>query len=172
MLSKMNKILFKLATLPKPTVAFINGTAIGGGCEIAIACDFRFAVPDASLGFIQGSLAITTGWGGGTLLLERVPLPIGLSILSSGRISKTVEWEKMGLIDYIGDYEEFLNVPLIKEMTNKEGSVLSAYKTLAVNRLKLMNIQDRMELETKECARLWGKPAHHQAVARFMNKKI
>jgi enoyl-CoA hydratase len=171
MLSKMKNILYKLATLPKPTFAFINGTAIGGGCEIAMACDFRLAVPEAKLGFVQANLAITTGWGGGTLLLERIPLSKASSILTSAQIAKAEEWEKFGLIDYVGDYESFLDIPLMKEKISKEVGVLSAYKKMVVNRLNLMNIQERMELETKECAKLWGAPAHHLAVARFMNKK-
>jgi len=71
MLSKMGKILYDLATLPVPTIALINGTAVGGGCEIATACDFRLVASHAKCGFIQGTLAITSGWGGGTYLFER-----------------------------------------------------------------------------------------------------
>lgn len=71
MLSKMGNILYELATLHVPTIALINGTAVGGGCEIATACDFRLVASHAKCGFIQGTLAITTGWGGGTYLFER-----------------------------------------------------------------------------------------------------
>ena len=48
----------------------INGTAVGGGCEIATACDFRLVASHAKCGFIQGTLGITSGWGGGTYLFE------------------------------------------------------------------------------------------------------
>ncbi len=70
MLSKMGKILYDIATLPVPTIALINGAAVGGGCEIATACDFRLVAKDAKCGFIQGTLGITSGWGGGTYLFE------------------------------------------------------------------------------------------------------
>ena len=54
-----------------PVIALVNGAAVGGGCELAIACDYRIVSSSAKAGFIQGTLAITTGWGGATLLFEK-----------------------------------------------------------------------------------------------------
>lgn len=71
MLSEVAKELYKVATLEVPTIALINGTAVGGGCEIATLCDFRLVKKEAKCGFIQGKLAITSGWGGGTYLFEK-----------------------------------------------------------------------------------------------------
>ncbi|WP_261179315.1 enoyl-CoA hydratase/isomerase family protein [Anaerobacillus sp. CMMVII] len=71
MLLKMAKVLHKLFFFSKPTVAYLNGTTVGGGCEIATACDFRIAEKKLKIGFIQGRLGITTGWGGSTYLMER-----------------------------------------------------------------------------------------------------
>ncbi|WP_054751624.1 enoyl-CoA hydratase/isomerase family protein [Piscibacillus salipiscarius] len=71
-LKPMQEIIYKLATLHIPTIAWLNGLARGGGLELASACDFRFATPNADFGFIQGKLGIATGWGGGTLLYERI----------------------------------------------------------------------------------------------------
>ena len=73
MLSKMGGILYKIATFKKPTIAILNGSAIGGGCELATAFDFRLARSGVKLGFVQASLGITTGWGGASLLLEKIP---------------------------------------------------------------------------------------------------
>ena len=71
MLSKMAGLLYRVATLPMPVIAVVNGTAVGGGCEIATACDYRIVSSSTKAGFIQGRLAITTGWGGATLLFEK-----------------------------------------------------------------------------------------------------
>ena len=52
----------------KPTIAILNGNAVGGGCELASAFDFRLARSGIKLGFVQASLGITTGWGGASFL--------------------------------------------------------------------------------------------------------
>lgn len=54
MLSKMGMVVNKLATFPKPTAAFLNGTAVGEGAEFAAACDYRIARENSRFGFIQG----------------------------------------------------------------------------------------------------------------------
>lgn len=72
-------------TFPLPTFALINGIALGGGCEIATACDIRIARKGATLGFIQGQLSITTGWGGATLLYEKLSYEQAISFLYSAK---------------------------------------------------------------------------------------
>src|SRR5690625_1160156 len=69
----MKEVLFDLASFPVPTICLLNGNALGGGCEIATACDFRIAKEGSTFGFIQTRLGIIPGWGGGTLLYEKVP---------------------------------------------------------------------------------------------------
>lgn len=56
MLERMGRGLYGIMTLPVPAVALLNGAVVGGGCELAAACDYRFASKDAIIGFIQGNL--------------------------------------------------------------------------------------------------------------------
>ncbi len=72
---RMRSLLDRLATLPIPVVAGINGHAFGGGCETAIACDFRIAAHDVRMAFNQVELAITPAWGG----IERLQALAGRS---------------------------------------------------------------------------------------------
>ncbi|WP_041113087.1 enoyl-CoA hydratase/isomerase family protein [Bacillus badius] len=172
MLSKMGEILYRLAVLPKPTIALINGTAVGGGCEIASACDFRVAKIGAKLGFIQGSLAITTGWGGGTLLFERIGTAHSLKLLSEASVYRAEQLDHIGFINQVVDEadeaaaESFLE----KELSVSSG-VLSAYKQIQIRKWEATGLHDRMMQEVRQCAILWAKEDHHRAVDGFLNKK-
>lgn len=171
MLSRMANILFELFMLPKPTIALLNGVAIGGGCEIATACDFRFAHSSVKAGFVQGNLAITTGWGGGTMLLERMSSSKALFMLMEAKIYKASELKDMGFIDFIyeGSHQEGL-FSGVESILSIEPSVLQAYKQILLNRRDESKLKELMVREVRQCSILWEKEAHHERVNRFMNK--
>ncbi|MGE6258640.1 enoyl-CoA hydratase/isomerase family protein [Heyndrickxia sporothermodurans] len=168
MLSRMGNNLYKLATLSTPSLALINGTAVGGGCEIAAACDFRIARKGSKLGFIQGKLGITTGWGGASLLFEKIPIHIAFKILSEANTYAAEDLQKEGFIHQvksevnIGTAEGYL-----KEMLGVNANVIKSYKQAFVSKWKANDLKKRMENEIKRCAQLWEKDDHHQAVEKF-----
>ncbi|MGG4265331.1 enoyl-CoA hydratase/isomerase family protein [Peribacillus simplex] len=171
MLSKMGEILYTLAVFPKPTFALINGSAVGGGCEIATACDFRLAKSGVKLGFIQGTLGITTGWGGASLLLEKIPEQKALKLLLDAKIHKAEEAKGFGFVDEIvgeglDGWEKFA-----EDFLRHETGVLMAYKKLLVHKWEDSGLRGRMDAEIRECSKLWASDEHHAAVDRFLNKK-
>ncbi|MGR3763752.1 enoyl-CoA hydratase/isomerase family protein [Rossellomorea sp. NS-SX7] len=171
MLSKMGRILIELAFLPKPTLAFINGTAIGGGCEIAAACDLRIAKKGVKMGFVQGNLAITTGWGGGTLLHKRITSPRALSLLMTASLYETETLVEMGFInELVGRTEDFKDLPLLNALSSKTTDVLQAYKQQQLNGWDRKNMEKNIESEIRQCSKLWAMDEHHQAVDRFLAK--
>jgi enoyl-CoA hydratase len=85
--------------LPIPVIAAINGPALGGGCELALACDFRIAAEDALFGLPEVSLGIIPGAGGTQRLLPLVGLSITREMLLLGRKIKGIEAEKIGLVN-------------------------------------------------------------------------
>lgn len=171
MLSKMGGVLYKIATFKKPTIAILNGHAVGGGCELATAFDFRLARSGVKLGFVQASLGITTGWGGASLLLEKISPQSAMQLLMNGTVYTAEKAKQLGFLDEIieGDIEEWEH--FVEAMLTRELGVLQAYKQLLINKFEVANLQGRMETEIRDCAKLWETEAHHQAVANFLNKK-
>ena len=172
MLSRMASILYKLLVLPKPTIAILNGSAVGGGCEIASACDFRIGREGMKAGFVQGNLAITTGWGGGSILLEKLPQQIALKMLIDAKIYSAEELSGFGFIHHIYKGHPIdACLSFMKESLNKETTVLEAYKTLLNKKWELFSMRERMQEEAARCAVLWEDESHHSKVDEFMNKK-
>ncbi|WP_456275600.1 enoyl-CoA hydratase/isomerase family protein [Bacillus sp. AK128] len=174
MLSKMGTILYKLMTLNKPTYALLNGIAIGGGLELATACDFRIARSTSKFGFVQGKLAITTGWGGGAFLFEKIPYDIAAELLFSATIYTATWGKSKGFIQHVleGPDWEKEGVQWIEDMLLSSGaSVLSAYKEIAIRKWQASQLEDRVFQEIKQCAKLWALEEHHEAVNRFLKKE-
>lgn len=172
MLSKMAEILYDLATLPIPTIALINGVAVGGGCEIAAACDFRLVKKGARCGFIQGTLGITTGWGGGTYLLERgLQQEKALKMLLEARLYNAEQLFAMGFAQYIfeGEKNEAIKA-FLADMEKIQPSVQKAYKEILIRKWNSQHLKERVMEEVRTCAKLWESEAHHQAVKQFLSK--
>jgi enoyl-CoA hydratase/carnithine racemase len=172
MLSKMSAILYSLLTLPKPTLGLINGHAVGGGCEILTACDFRIARSGIKAGFVQGKQAITTGWGGGTILAEKLSTPKAMKLLMDAELKSAEVLKAEGFIDEIyhddslAACENFLD-----KMLSIESSVLESYKNIILRKWEVAKLQERMEAEVRNCSFLWESDAHHLYVNNFLNKK-
>jgi len=172
MLSKMGNILYELATLHVPTIALINGTAVGGGCEIATACDFRLVASHAKCGFIQGTLAITTGWGGGTYLFERgLRHDRALKMLIDAKPYDAQTLYDIGwaMRVFDGPKEEALEA-FIEDMKKIHPSVHRAYKEIELRKWRERNVYGRVMEEIKLCAKLWESEEHEKAVERFLSK--
>ncbi len=172
MLSRMGQVLKRLFLFKKPTVALLNGTAVGGGCELAAACDFRIAKRGAKFGFVQGTLAITTGWGGGTILYERIPASVAMDYLLSSRLIPAEKGYEDGFIHHLMDEGnmqeqcEKILAPYLKQSAN----VLAAYKQMWLHRLPISKLLESMDKEIRNCAKLWESDEHHEAVQKFLNK--
>ncbi len=172
MLSKMGNILYDLATLRVPTIALINGAAVGGGCEIATACDFRLVADHAKCGFIQGTLSITTGWGGGTYLLERgLRYDQALKMLIDAEKYNAEMLYEIGWATRIfgGSKEQALE-EFIAQIRIIHPEVHQAYKKIEIRKWQERNVYERMLEEIRLCAKLWESDAHNEAVNRFLNK--
>jgi enoyl-CoA hydratase/carnithine racemase len=98
---RMRRVCDRIAAFPGPVVAALNGHALGGGAEVAVAADIRVAADDVRIGFNQVSLAIMPAWGG----LERLAGLVGrgraLLLAGTGRVLEAAEAERAGLLDVL-----------------------------------------------------------------------
>ena len=94
--------------MPKPTIAAVNGFALGGGCELALACDVRYASSAAKLGQPEVSIGIIPGWGG----TQRLPRVVGIGrakeLIMTGRLVDAEEALRIGLVNAVFPPEELL----------------------------------------------------------------
>jgi len=92
-----------LETMPKPTIAAINGFALGGGCELALACDVRYASARAKLGQPEVNLGIIPGWGGTQRLARVCGLGVAKELIFTGRTVDAEEALRVGLVNGVHD---------------------------------------------------------------------
>jgi enoyl-CoA hydratase len=127
--------LDRVEALPKPVVAAVNGYALGGGCELALACDVRLASDRAQLGLPEVTLGIFPGWGG----TQRLPRLIGpgraKELIFTGRRVGAEEALALGLVDRVHPHDELLDaaLELAGEMAAKPGWAVAASKAM-INR--------------------------------------
>lgn len=171
-LSKMGNILYELMMLDKPTVAIMNGIALGGGCEIAAACDYRIGRKGMEAGFIQGKLAITTGWGGGTILAEKLPYGHAFQMLTEAKIYNWEELLKLSFLHYVYDGKPYQGcIDFLENILKVHVDVLKAYKEIWLQKWEHGQLKERIDREIRRCSYLWAQEAHLQEVDKFIARK-
>ncbi len=101
-----------LEEMPKATIAAINGFALGGGCELALACDIRYAASTAKLGQPEINLGIIPGWGGTQRLARATTLGYAKELILTGRVVDAEEAERRGLVNAVFEPGELLDKTL------------------------------------------------------------
>ncbi|MFC7372061.1 enoyl-CoA hydratase/isomerase family protein [Fictibacillus iocasae] len=172
MLSEMGSVLKALFYFPKLSAALLNGAAVGGGCEMASACDIRLSAGGVKVGFIQGSLGISTGWGGGSYLLERMPASEALDMLCSASLFTAKQAYEKKFLQYVFKDNDLKGAAAayLKRYTAQPLGVIQSYKQLFLDRVDRGTLEGRVAEEIKRCSYLWESDEHHERVRRFLGK--
>ncbi len=101
----LRAMMDEVAALPRPTIAAINGAALGGGCELALACDMRVAAAGASLGLPETHLGIIPGAGGTQRLPRLIGVALAKELIFTGRRVQADEAQAMGLVNRVAGPE-------------------------------------------------------------------
>ncbi len=103
---KANEILLFMESMDEPMIAAINGWALGGGCEIALACDIRIASEKAQIGQTEARVGITPGYGGNVRRLRLIGSGRAKEMIYTGKIANAEEAERIGLGNRVVKPEE------------------------------------------------------------------
>ena len=102
----VHSFLNKIESLEKPVIAAINGYALGGGCQLALACDIRIASSNAKIGQTEVKMGIPPGWGGTQRLARIVGIAKSKELIYTGKVITAYEAEMIGLVNRVVDLTE------------------------------------------------------------------
>jgi enoyl-CoA hydratase len=168
----MGDALLALERLPVPVIAAINGYALGGGSEIAVACDLRIVDQSARMGFVQINLALIPGWGAGQRLLRLVGYAKALDILLRGQSMSSDTLLELGLVNQVVDNGQALAAALeyARHIAAQPSDVVRAIKALLQAGLH-QPYEAAQQTERDLFPALWAAEPHLDAVRRFVERK-
>tara|TARA_R110001632_G_scaffold102272_3_gene210343 strand:- start:2715 stop:3497 length:783 start_codon:yes stop_codon:yes gene_type:complete len=170
--AKGQEMLFDFVeNLSTPVIAAVNGFALGGGLELAMACHFRIASDNAKMGLPEVSLGVIPGYGG----TQRLPQLVGKGkamelIMTAGMISAE-EAKDLGLVNYVTTFEELL--PLAEKLASKimrNSSVAISAAIKAVN-ANFEDGTDGFEVEISEFGNCFGTQDFKEGTTAFLEKR-
>jgi enoyl-CoA hydratase len=164
--------LDRLAALPVPVIAAIEGAARGGGCEIALACDLRVAGEEATIGFAQIDMGVSPGWGGAARLFAAVGYARALDLLLTGRVLTAEEASAIGLVDRIAPNGQALVYArrLVEIIADKAPLAVRGINEV-LHGYRSMPADAALARERAIFAQLWATEDHAEATSSFLEKR-
>ena len=161
-----------LETMRKPTIAAINGYALGGGCELALACDLRFAARGAKLGQPEINLGILPGWGGSQRLARTTTLGFAKELVLTGRNVDAEEAERRGLVNAVWEAEELLPRTLeVADGLAEKSPVALSYAKEATNAALQGAHEANLTQEANLFAMAFSTDDQSEGMAAFVEKR-
>ena len=161
-----------LETMPQPTIAAINGFALGGGCELALACDLRYASSRAKLGQPEINLGIIPGWGGTQRLARATTLGFAKELILTGRTVDADEALERGLVNAVTEPEELLPrvLEVALQLAAKSPLALEAAKQ-AVNLALHGDHAENLTREADRFGQLFASEDAKEGLTAFTEKR-
>ncbi|HXY29250.1 MAG TPA: enoyl-CoA hydratase-related protein [Gemmatimonadaceae bacterium] len=166
------KVLARFDDSPKPVVAAINGFALGGGCELAMACHMRLAAETAKLGLPEVKLGISPGYGGTQRLARLVGKGRALELVLSGQMIDAAEAYRIGLVNRVVSASELLPTAdaLLRQIL-ANGPIAVALCIDAINRGSDMALDQGLALEADAFGLLGSTEDMREGLRAFLEKR-
>ena len=155
-----------------PTIAAVNGFALGGGCELALACDIRIAAENALFGFPEVGLGILPGMGGTQRLPRLIGPALAKELIFSARRIDAAEAKEIGLVNRVVGQGEALNAAqeLAAEIS-ANGPVAVRHAKAAANRSFDVDLISGLEYEADQFALLFATEDAREGMGAFVEKR-
>jgi 3-hydroxypropionyl-coenzyme A dehydratase len=164
-------LTYTVENCSKPTIAAINGFALGGGCELALACDIRIAADTAKIGQPEVTIGVCPGWGG-TQRLQRI---IGISqakdLIYTGRMIKADEAKEMGLVNKVVELAKLIEETInFAKMIAQNSAMAVRMSKIAINKGRNSDIDTGLALELYTWGLCFTHPDRTERMTAFVNK--
>ena len=166
------RVFTVIAGFPKPVIASINGYALGGGCELALACDLRIAARSARLGQPEVNLGILPGGGGTQRLPRLVGLGRAMRLILTGELIDAQEAERIGLVDLLVDDDD------LADRTRELATSIAAHSPVALKLIKEavrasaeMPLAAGLELERELFITAFSSDDRTEGIRAFLEKR-
>ncbi|MCX7885134.1 MAG: short-chain-enoyl-CoA hydratase [Caloramator sp.] len=167
-----NRVFRKIENLKIPTIAAINGYAIGGGCELAMACDIRIACEGAKFGQTEVKLGITPGFGGTQRLSRIVGTSKAKELIFTGDMIEASEALRIGLINKLVKKEELLEeAKKIARKICENAPIAVSLAKASINRGFQTDIDTAVMYETEVFSQCFATEDQKNAMKAFVEKR-
>jgi enoyl-CoA hydratase len=168
----MQQVYDIIESYDKPTIAMVNGFALGGGCELAMACDVRIASTNAKFGLPELNLSIIPGAGGTQRLTRLVGKGKALEMILTGKIISGEEAERIGLVSYVIEPENLLGkVEEVAGQILAKGPLAVKLAKLAVHMGAETDMKTGLMIEKLSQAILFASQDKNEGTRAFLEKR-
>ncbi len=167
-----SKVFRKIELLEKPVIAAVNGFALGGGCELAMACDIRIASEKAKFGQPEVGLGITPGFAGTQRLARIVGTAKAKELIFTGDIIGSEEALNIGLVNKVVNKDELLDeAKTMAKKISKNGQIAVRYSKSAINRGSEVDFETANEIEKMYFGMCFATEDQKEGMSAFLEKR-
>lgn len=169
--AKGARVFRKIETLPIPVIAAVNGFALGGGCELAMACDIRICSSNARFGQPEVGLGIIPGFSGTVRMARLVGMGIAKELIFSGRTMKADEALRIGLVNAVYEPAELMDKAReIAERIAANAPIAVRYAKQCINNEYDMPADEAIAYESKMFGQCFATEDQKNGMQAFINK--
>jgi enoyl-CoA hydratase len=166
-----NKVFRKLETLEKPVIAAVNGFALGGGCELSMACDIRIASVKAKFGQPEVGLGITPGFGGTQRLSRLVGLGMAKELIYTAKIINAEEALRIGLVNKVVALEDLLvEAKALANTIAGQAPIAVSLCKAAINKGMQLDIDSALSYESEIFGECFSTEDQSSGMTAFIEK--